>query len=66
MQCVKREITKEEYLELQKLSRKDQEKRLFPNGIPEPWTCGYGYYGHGFIIRDGKYYAVFSLGSTMD
>lgn len=66
MQCVKREITKEEYLELQKLSHKDQEKRLFPNGIPEQWQCGYGYYGHGFIIRDGKYYAVFSLGSTMD
>ena len=30
------------------------------------WACGYGYYGHGFVIRDGKYYAVFTLGSTMD
>lgn len=66
MQYVKREITKEEYLELQKLSNKEQEERLFPDGIPASWACGYGYYGHGFIIRDGKYYAVFTLGSTMD
>ena len=66
MQSVKREITEEEYNELVKLPYKEQERRLFPNGIPAPWQCGYGYYGHGFIIRDGKYYAVFSLGSTMD
>lgn len=67
MQNVKREITKEEYLELKNLPYKEQEERLFPDGIPAPWACGYGYYGH-HIYRggDGKYYASFDLGSTMD
>lgn len=67
MQTVREEITAEEYKEIAKLPYKEQERKLFPNGIPVAWECGYGYYGHR-LAQDGKgkYYAEFSLGSTMD
>lgn len=66
MNCIKREITKEEYDKLKKLPYSKQEKELFPNGIPVDWACGYGYYGHGLIERDGKFYACFTIGSSCD
>lgn len=66
MQTIRRELSKEEYERITKLSKQEQEDALFPKGVPMDWSCGYGYYGHGFTIIDGKYYATFSIGDSCD
>ena len=66
MRYIRKKISEEEYLTLKDLEYKEQMEKLFPNGIPCEWACGYGYYGHGFVSEDGQWYVVFRLGSTMD
>lgn len=66
MQTIYKELTKEEYERIDKLSRNEQHAALFPDGVPLAWECGYGYYGHGLVIKDGKYFACFSIGDSCD
>ena len=66
MTTVYRELEKEEYDRITKLSYQEQHDALFPNGVPIAWACGYGYYGHGFVISDGKHFATFSIGDSCD
>ena len=66
MQKVREEITKEQFEKLQAMSYAEQHDELFPNGVPESWAMGYGYYGHLLIEKDGKYYAVYKIGSSCD
>ena len=63
MRVVYQEITKEEY---------DKYKTMKPSQIedcikiPVEWACGYGYYGCGVVIKDGKYMLAHSIGSSCD
>lgn len=66
MTHIKRELTKEKYDQLTSMPYKDREKALFPDGIPDAWAMGYGYYGHEFAQKDGKYYVVFRIGDSCD
>jgi hypothetical protein len=66
MQTVYRELSKEDYERIRALPKKEQNNALFPDGIPMAWEYGYGYYGHGFIEKDGKYYATFTIGNSCD
>lgn len=66
MQIVSREIDQETYEKIESLSKEEQEKVLFPDGIPMSWSCGYGYYGHRLTKKDGKYYAEFTIGDSCD
>lgn len=66
MKKVTREISKEEFNRLQKLNHSEQERELFPDGIPDAWRWGYGYYGHRLVESDDKYYAEFTIGNSCD
>lgn len=66
MKSVKREITKEEYDSLSKKNYGEQHSALFPDGVPDAWEYGYGYYGHSIREENGKYYAVFEIGSSCE
>ncbi len=66
MQTITEEITKEKFEKLQAMSYDEQHAELFPNGVPDSWAYGYGYYGHSLIERDGKYYAAFKIGSSCE
>lgn len=66
MEKLKTEISKEEYERLQNMSYADQHAALFPDGLPEAWEFGYGYYGHSVYESGGKYYRVFKIGSSCD
>lgn len=66
MNVLKSEITKEEYERLQSMSYAEQHDALFPDGLPEAWEFGYGYYGHRIYESGGKYYKAFKIGSSCD
>lgn len=66
MQTITNEISKEKYDTLKDLTYAEQESALFPNGIPEAWEWGYGYYGHAVYEKDGKYYVSHRIGSSCD
>ena len=66
MREVKKRITEEEFTTLKKMSRKEQEKYFFPDGIPLKWACGTGYYGHSFIKENGETYVAFHIGNSCD
>ena len=66
MDNLTKEITREEFEKLRAMSYSEQEKYLLPNGIPEAWAYGYGYYGHEVYQRNGKYYRRFKIGSSCD
>ena len=66
MQTIRDEISKEKFEKLQAMSYAEQEAELFPNGIPEAWEYGYGYYGHSVFERGGKYFVQFKVGSSCD
>ena len=66
MQEITKEITKEEYDKLQSMDYKEQEAYLLPDGIPDAWMWGYGYYGHSVFHQNGKYYRQFNVGSSCD
>ena len=63
---ITREISREEYEALDKMNYKEQEERLFPDGIPLDWACGYGYYGHQVWNLDGEYHVTYSIGDSCD
>lgn len=60
------EISEEEYKDLAKLSYTEQHKKLFPNGIPDVWLYGYGYFGHEIYEDSGKYYVVHKIGDSCE
>lgn len=66
MQRITNEISKEKYDKLKGMTYAEQEKEIFPNGIPDAWQWGYGYYGHAIYEKDGKYYETYSIGSSCD
>ena len=66
MRKIHRELTKTEYKMLTHMSYQEQHDWLFPDGVPQIWQCGYGYYGHELVKRDNGYFAVFSIGESCD
>ena len=61
---VYREITREAYQQYHMMNKEGQELSLFPNGLPLNWQSENKYFGHDFTIENGKYYAVFLVGSS--
>lgn len=66
MQKITDEISKEEYDKLQHMDYERQHEELFPNGVPDAWEYGYGYYGHSVYEKDGKFYVAFKIGNSCD
>ena len=66
MDTIRNEISKEEFEKLQAMSYAEQKAEIFPNGIPESWVMGYGYYGHSVFEQNGKYYVQYKIGSSCD
>ena len=66
IEAITNEISKEKYNKLQRMSYDEQEAELFPDGIPESWAMGYGYYGHSVFENNGKYYVQYKIGSSCD
>ena len=68
MQTIKRELTEEEYIMLTELPYAKREEYLFPDGIPQQWVAGYGYYGHHLRRNPAKneYVVLFRLGDSCD
>lgn len=63
--AIYREISEEEYTRLKALSYADLEK-LFLEDAPEWLIYGYGYYGCGLVVYDGKYFFYFRKGNSCD
>lgn len=66
MQEIERKISNEFYERLIRLEKSEQEEKLFPEGIPIQWACGYGYYGHRLAVRGDQCYAIFTIGDSCD
>lgn len=66
MQRLTYEITKEQYNKLQTMSYEEQRAELFPDGIPDSWRYGYGYYGHILSEVGGRYYVTHKIGESCD
>ena len=66
MRYVKEEITKERYNSLKNMTYNEQHKELFPNGVPDAWEYGYGYYGHSLREENSEYFVVFKIGSSCE
>jgi len=60
-----REIPKEEYDRLCKLSRKEFTEEV-EAGLDEAILCGYGFYGCDVTVRDDKYYLIKRIGTSCD
>ena len=66
MDIVTDKITEARYKELEAMSYKEQHASLFPNGVPEPWANGYGYYGHALVKVRDNYMVQYKIGSSCD
>lgn len=66
MNTINNEITEARYKELEAMSYSEQHSALFPNGVPDSWEYGYGYYGHSIFERNGKYYVQFKIGNSCE
>jgi hypothetical protein len=66
MEIIRRDITEERYKELEEMTYAEQRQSLFPDGLPEDWEYGYGYYGHALIQVGDKYMVQFKIGSSCD
>ena len=66
MRHIHRELTKDEYIKLLKMTYQEQHDWLFPDGIPVAWKCGYGYYGHKIKKIKEHYCATFTIGDSCD
>lgn len=66
MDIVTDKITEARYKELEAMSYKEQHDALFPNGVPEHWAMGYGYYGHRLVQKGDQYMVQYKIGSSCD
>ena len=66
METITDKITEARYKELEAMTYEEQHASLFPNGIPETWANGYGYYGHALISTGQKYFVQYKIGSSCD
>ena len=64
MRIIKREISKEEYEQLSKLSYAEQKKKI-EDTIPQSWICGYGWYGFSLVGGEHPYIAH-RIGNSCD
>jgi len=62
---IKREITKEEFDRLMAMPYGARSSEI-RNSLPDYIICGYGYYGHSLVSRDGKYLIEISIGNSCD
>lgn len=66
METITDKITEARYKELEAMTYEEQHASLFPNGVPDAWSKGYGYYGHALISKGRMYFVQYKIGSSCD